>query len=280
MREKINLHTLQSKYLNRTNQAVQFKNNRPENMIQLKAQKIANQNTIQLKTSISYGPTKKFTLPDNNKTTIDVASGAYAIINPNLPEQGTDTSGFTGWGNALQILKTKTKNSWVAGHLINHDLGGRGILDNFFPITKAANTEHFWKVENPLKQWLNDNHKFHYIVRTKQYSNTSPSGEFDCQAQVTSTAPGKSKPSNINEVIKSIPKTAAQKAKDKKAAKAAKAAKKKSKAKRADVPKKWKHLSGNQAERKAAKEVRKKASSGKYLYLDKNKWRVKKTHGM
>ncbi|MGY8938739.1 MAG: eCIS core domain-containing protein [Flavobacteriales bacterium] len=76
---------------------------------------IVTPNPIQLQTSISYGASTKFTLPDNSK--IDVASGAYAKIDPDFSEKGTDTSGFTGWGNALQILRTATKDSWVAGHL-------------------------------------------------------------------------------------------------------------------------------------------------------------------
>ncbi|MGY8938738.1 MAG: hypothetical protein ACKVK4_02060 [Flavobacteriales bacterium] len=154
-------------------------------------------------------------------------------------------------------------------------------MNNFFPITKAANTQHFWKFENNLKQWLSDKHKFHYIIRAKQYNKQSPSGEFVCNAQVTTPAKGKTKPAKLSEIIKSIPMSPTKKAQAKKTAKLSK---KKASSKKAAVPPKWKHISGNQTERKAVDQVIKKDKTtnptAKFLYVKNGKWGLRKTNGI
>ncbi|UTW67085.1 hypothetical protein KFE94_02935 [bacterium SCSIO 12643] len=237
-----------------------FKNNRVESVAQRKLhQSIHNSSpvtqlknqVIQLQSKINYGPLNDMKAGDYN---IKVGSKVDAHLDPAKPLTGSDTSGFSGWGkNFYTDMKALTNDSWVAGHLINHDLGGRGVLHNFFPITKKANSLHLHEVEYPVKGWISDGHTVDYSVsawKKDGADNPNPSGYFDCTAEVTAPASGKSKPGKIHKQIQSL----TTKFDDKRAKYAYFDDNKITERKRRGVPLAWLHERGGKTDRDYEKE--------------------------
>lgn len=81
-----------------------------------------------------------------------------------------------------------SKNKYVKGHLLNHDLGGPGLCFNLFPITNYANSQHKNKVEMPVKKLLSDTLnedkgeciKYDVEVNYSCLTNGLPKAEFKC----------------------------------------------------------------------------------------------------
>ena len=95
---------------------------------------------------------------------------------------------------ALKERYSKNKDvKFLKGHLLNHDLGGRAIPENLFPITYEANSKHKTHVEHPVENMLykskNKNQYVHYIVNVDVKSKNSqrfypqmhPKCEFKCE---------------------------------------------------------------------------------------------------
>ena len=193
---------------------VQFRDNRFQNGQMLQLKQLIHQSpkvkqlqgkVMQLESKVTYGALNNMKAGDYN---IKVGSKVHAHLDPEKPLVGSSTAGFSGWGkNFYKDMKSLTKESWVAGHLINHDLGGRGVVHNFFPITKKANSLHLHEVEYPVKGWISDGHTVDYTVEADKIAGSSspnPSGFFNCTAEVTKTASGKSKPGKIHKQIQSM----------------------------------------------------------------------------
>jgi hypothetical protein len=49
-----------------------------------------------------------------------------------------------------------SEDKYIRGHLLNHNLGGRGNAKNMFPITGKANKGHLTSTETDIKTWVND----------------------------------------------------------------------------------------------------------------------------
>lgn len=148
---------------------------------------------IQRKTVIEYGPLTDFTYKwgptKKDKASGKVATSMHAELDPKDPKAGTDTGGSNAFNTLFQALEAHTNSTWVRGHLLNHDLGGLAIYNNLFPITTAANGEHYQEVEKNVKHWVANGCKVTYDVDAFQQGGDSPDGVFVCDAEVTSAPP-------------------------------------------------------------------------------------------
>lgn len=143
---------------------------------------------IQLKTDIQYGDLQDFTFTwhgGKKSATGKVATSMHAELDPKNPKTGTDTSGSDAFGTLFDALQAHTPTSWVRGHLLNHDLGGIAHYNNLFPITTAANGEHYHEVEKHVKHWVANQCTVSYDVDAKKVGkDESPDGVFVCDASV------------------------------------------------------------------------------------------------
>lgn len=82
-------------------------------------------------------------------------------LGPNHP-MGSETSSGNSIADVMGELKSAsgaTTDGFVAGHLLNYQLGGPGDdARNLFPITGYANNRHSNDVEKIVKGWVNDDH--------------------------------------------------------------------------------------------------------------------------
>jgi len=150
--------------------------------------KSASGNTAQLETSIEYGDLTGFKFNDGIQVDAEgrVGTSMTAHLDPEDERTGTDTSGSDAFNNLFQALQKNTNSTWVRGHLLNHDLGGIAHYNNLFPITTAANGEHYHEVEKIIKHWVGKNCEVDYnVTATKTGGDDLPEGKFDCEASVT-----------------------------------------------------------------------------------------------
>lgn len=182
--------------------SMQFKDNRPEALAQKEIQDQADQHgtaaplktilqmagnshlPVQMKTDIKYDAPQKFTFGD---VTDYVGTKVEANLDPKDPIVGSDTGGSEQDELMEQLPKATT---WKKGHLLNHDLGGRAIVWNLFPITTAANGEHYHEVEKIVKNWLGNGKEATYTVRAVADNlgdKTNANGRFECTASVITT---------------------------------------------------------------------------------------------
>ncbi|MCR9171023.1 MAG: DNA/RNA non-specific endonuclease [bacterium] len=136
----------------------------------------------QLETKISYKGTQDFTYANQ---TDKVGKEVDAYLDPAYPVQGTDTTGADQTA-LMHALPTSGGKKWVKGHLLNHDLGGRAIAWNLFPITSHANSEHYHEVEKPIKHWIGKNYHVKYNVKAiaeNAADRNNANGFFACTAE-------------------------------------------------------------------------------------------------
>jgi len=75
-----------------------------------------------------------------------------------VPEKSAQTK-------LMGLLVTEPKkgvssdSKYIRGHLLNHELGGKGNAANMFPITGYANGQHLRSTEGKIKSWLNEQDK-------------------------------------------------------------------------------------------------------------------------
>lgn len=122
----------------------------------------ATNSPLQLKTNITHtkGSFSYHPYDNDNSTYLGatnevVGTQMEAWLDPNDPVVGTSP------GSDQQELMTSLKKRYnlkahelIKGHLLNHDLGGYGVAQNLFPITKKANAEHLVNAEYGVKQAL------------------------------------------------------------------------------------------------------------------------------
>jgi hypothetical protein len=65
---------------------------------------------------------------------------------------------------------------YIQGHLLNNNLGGPGKRWNLTPITKAANSDHSQKIEEPLKTVVKNNDVVRYGVKVLTGSHSKRKG--------------------------------------------------------------------------------------------------------
>lgn len=118
--------------------------------------------TVQRKTDIrhttqsfSYVPPNKLSEKNPSKATQTVASTMEAWLDPNDPVVGSAPGDDqTDMMTSLKARYNLKPHQLVKGHLLNHDLGGYGVAENLFPITKQANGEHLAYAEYSVKEAL------------------------------------------------------------------------------------------------------------------------------
>lgn len=144
-------------------------------------------NTAQLATSIQYGGLVPFRFAKGAvDVTGNVGTRMKAHLDPRFPETGTDTSGSDAFNGLFDALQANTNSTWVRGHLLNHDLGGIAHYNNLFPITTAANGEHYHEVEKIVKHWVGKKCEVDYeVVAAKTGGADTPDGTFTCVASVS-----------------------------------------------------------------------------------------------
>ncbi len=125
---------------------------------------------------VTFGPvyrTQGITIGSTNMT--------VRYLGPNHP-QGYQTGGrgIEGIMNLLVTQASGTQNKFVAGHLLNHDIGGPAEDENLFPITDQANRDHSNTMERSVKEWVNDNNYWVYYrvnVENRSVNIASRSGK-------------------------------------------------------------------------------------------------------
>ncbi|EJL94041.1 hypothetical protein PMI16_00396 [Herbaspirillum sp. CF444] len=81
----------------------------------------------------------------------EVGTKMTATLYKQSPLKGSPVGNQWLW---MDALKKRANTTVIRGHLLNHDLGGRGLPYNLFPISNAANQEHSNKVEQRVKGLL------------------------------------------------------------------------------------------------------------------------------
>ncbi len=150
--------------------------------------------------------TFKFKPLDSDSVEGKVAASTKATLIPEDPKIGSSTAGVKTNELLYTTLREFTDTQWVQGHLLNHDLGGKAIEKNLFPITSHANSEHFQEVEKIVKHWIAEGSAVQYdITASKTGGDESAEGKFICKATVLE---GKAKYEGkvIHKVINSLTK--------------------------------------------------------------------------
>lgn len=139
---------------------------------------------VQMTTSIKYGNLQEIHF-GSKKGHVGTTMSAY--LDPQDERTGTDTSSSSAFSGLFNELQANTNSTWVRGHLLNHDLGGIAHFNNLFPITTAANGEHKFEVEYPVKHWLNNDCEIQYDMQAiphAPFDTTCANGSFVCSAEV------------------------------------------------------------------------------------------------
>ncbi|MCD4484553.1 hypothetical protein LQR31_08735 [Chromobacterium vaccinii] len=109
-----------------------------------------------------------------------------ADLNPHDVVTGSATGPNWTWMQALR--QAYPKANVVRGHLLNHDLGGRSVEENLYPISTSANGDHSRNVEVHVKERLYDTAKqgwdepVHYEVLVSETNANNPEkAAFNCQ---------------------------------------------------------------------------------------------------
>ena len=78
-----------------------------------------------------------------------------ADLDPNHKVTGSAVGGKDMYTEIDKEVSKYNNGAWARGHLLNHDLGGKGVPENLFPITSGANKRHANFVEYRVKDALN-----------------------------------------------------------------------------------------------------------------------------
>lgn len=163
--------------------ALEMVDNRPAGIIQ----------AVFTQSSVNYVP-QWLTV---NKKQYSVGGKMEAKLAFNDPIYGSSTSQESSLEGLMAALKERYSQNkdvkLLKGHLLNHDLGGRAIPENLFPITYEANSKHKTHVEHPVETMLykskNKDQYVHYIVNVdvkskvsqKFYPQIHPKCELKCE---------------------------------------------------------------------------------------------------
>jgi len=95
----------------------------------------------------------------------DMLDGKYLVgkkmvatkLGPNHPQGSGPLGGALNL--LMKLLPTDTgsanEEKYIKGHLLNDHIGGPGSAQNLYPITADANSKHEAYVEDPVKDWVN-----------------------------------------------------------------------------------------------------------------------------
>ena len=124
-------------------------------------------------------------------------------LGPDHPQGGPPGSGQDALMDKLVTQGAAANSKYIRGHLLNDNLGGSGENKNLYPITAHANNLHASRVENPIKNLVNDQRYWvYYKVSVKQNSvklnssniaDNKVNSEFNCEAYVLRTDGRKSR---------------------------------------------------------------------------------------
>ena len=101
-------------------------------------------------------------------------------LGPNHPK-GTATGGRNPQAMSLLMTSLSRRSAYshrsaykyVAGHLLNHNIGGPAEVQNLFPITSSANNRHFHSIEQKVVSWVNtDRYWVNYSVKVQNIKAT------------------------------------------------------------------------------------------------------------
>jgi hypothetical protein len=141
---------------------------------------------VQLKTEITHTKgTYAWKDEDDMGYTETVGIAMEASLDPKDPKtgSGTDTSVQE---ELMSHLKGKhSGQSWIKGHLLNDNLGGRAIAENLYPITSSANGQHKNQVENHVKDLVKEqtdgNTGLPVLYNVQVIPGANDSATFHCQ---------------------------------------------------------------------------------------------------
>jgi len=148
--------------------AIQFEQSSPRQFV-----RASNIETAQLATRINHSSTN-MTWKHKSAT---VGVKVVADLDPNDKVTGSAVGGKDMYTAIDKQVSKYNNGAWARGHLLNHDLGGKGVPENLFPITSGANKRHANYVEYRVKDALSAaltankeedvNDQVHYSVEVK-----------------------------------------------------------------------------------------------------------------
>ncbi|MFD4666567.1 eCIS core domain-containing protein [Streptomyces halstedii] len=107
-----------------------------------------------------------------------VGTTMHAELWPGQLGKGSAPQEQPSWWPKGGATGTWFQNFMVQGHLLNHNVGGPGVMKNMTPITASANSEHHAKVEKKFKdEVLNKGHVVEYFVEA-DYSTHPAAKDF------------------------------------------------------------------------------------------------------
>lgn len=94
-----------------------------------------------------------------------IGGKTHAILDPTDPIKGTGP-GSSEQKNLMDAIHPEfyTKNPFIKGHLLNHNLGGLGIAENMAPLTENANALHEMFVEQGVKNLIYNGYNVDYTI--------------------------------------------------------------------------------------------------------------------
>jgi hypothetical protein len=114
-----------------------------------------------------------------------------ANLDPSEPVLGSGTDPAIDGESANLYAKVATDNpgSFARGHLLNHDLGGFGVIDNLYPISAGANARHSLLAEQKVKRALieaatinhNNKNNLLHVVYQVRVLGTPAHSQFACK---------------------------------------------------------------------------------------------------
>ncbi|MFJ4189310.1 DUF4157 domain-containing protein [Kitasatospora sp. NPDC089509] len=103
-----------------------------------------------------------------------VGTTMHAELWPGQLGTGSAPKEQPSWWPKSGATGTWFSNYMVQGHLLNHNVGGPGVMKNMTPITASANSAHHSKVEKKMKdEVLNKGHVVEYYVEADYSSHPS-----------------------------------------------------------------------------------------------------------
>ena len=140
-------------------------------------------------------------MPSGIEKTETTGGTMHANLDPADSVKGSTPAGQESMMANLRMRYGYKGNGLVRGHLLNHDLGGKGIPENLFPITAEANHIHRDSVETPTKEMLYKGYDVVYKIEAKNESGGLSVGkERDCkddEFNITVEAGGKTQSATL-----------------------------------------------------------------------------------
>ncbi|MFJ8477599.1 DUF4157 domain-containing protein [Kitasatospora sp. NPDC094011] len=107
-----------------------------------------------------------------------VGTTMHAELHPNQLPTGSVPKEQPSWWPKTGATGAWFSNYMVQGHLLNHNVGGPGVMKNMTPITASANSAHHKTVEKKLKEEvLKKGHIVEYYVEA-DYSTHPDAADF------------------------------------------------------------------------------------------------------